>query len=467
QQQDGEYWNITIPSLETSTTYGFRFAWVFPDDSVSEFSDVFEVTTPAAVFQEVANLQAVWVGSSLKVTFDRTSDEAKNYQIVFAPLIPLLPTVSPLRVTQAMDDSQTQQTYILTLEKNKRNFLNVFRKQFTLTVQTTYLDGTSQGVTITTPMYEDKICTNTILDSQWSVVSTLLKTQDNSYGFLVTWKDDSPKEDTYNQTRVYMSDSPTGPWTLEYTGKGPAEIGPILDFNIHYIKINHQSISGCETVDSGVKQVKAIDLINFKDYPPDEFTDVTSSWVVNANTLNDLKINFKLPTVNIGKKARIFLTASKDGVNTEEYFDKTFEAPYTAGASKSVTIFADELRGRFGSYNPTLIASYSNKKGRISSIDQYDNASAGVPFDIASRANPLSGHTPIISVTPVENGYKVTNTNTNVKINYYEVYASKNNTTFSKVYSGILPAFILDTSYQIFIQVIYINLDGYLISELY
>jgi len=48
QKQDGDYTDIVIPELDLLTTYGLQVAWVYADKEkgVSEFSDVFEWTTP-------------------------------------------------------------------------------------------------------------------------------------------------------------------------------------------------------------------------------------------------------------------------------------------------------------------------------------------------------------------------------------------------------------------------------------
>ena len=344
------------------------------------------------------------------------------------------------------------------------NFGGVFQTTITGKITSIYGDGSSNDCAFAIPVYVDPICVAT------SLTPIAKSTVD---GIIVSWQDPATGYGTYRETKVYVSET-NNPysWELAYTGFGPALISKDT-LNTLYVKINHLSDSGCESIDSPVIQAKILDLVNFKDYPPDEFVNITSTWIQNSNSLNDLSITFNLPAVNpekrdnIGKQARVYFTVLKNGINTEEFIDRSFAEPYTPGAQKTIKIFANELYGRFGSYNPAFVSAYSNKKGKISSIDQYENVSSGVAFDLTSRQNPLETHTPTILVSAVANGYKVSNTNTASKIDRYEVYSSKSASgPFSLVYSGILPAFILDTVYtNTYVKVKAITLAGDLSLE--
>lgn len=465
QKQDGEYWDIVIPALDANTDYAAQFAWVYSDKQKgnSEFSDFFEFTTPAPRRTCPINVSATWDDkANLNISFEKPfladnvtrDNRIKLFQItVFAENEP------PIFSTVAAKESVNEYRWQLSQPDNMANFGLDFKTTLTGKITSIYGDGSSDDCLFNIPVYVDPIC---IANTATPIAKSTIE------GILVSWQDPATGYGTYRETKVYLSET-NNPysWELVYTGFGPALIS-VDTLNTVYIKINHLSDSGCESIDSTVIQAKTLDLVNFKDYPPDEFTNITSTWIQNANSLNDLSITFNLPAVNpakrdnIGKEARVYLTAPKDGVNTEEFFDRTFSEPYTHGAQKTIKIFANEIYGRFGTYNPSFVAAYSNKKGRLSAIDQYDNASPGVGFDLGARVNPLANHTPTITVTPVANGYSVSNTNTALKIDRYDVYSSKSASgPFTLVYSGILPAFVLDTVYtNTYVKVQAVTLSG-------
>lgn len=466
QSQDGDYWDVVIPDLDCSTDYALQIAWVYSDKALgsSEFSDRFNFRTPAPRRSCPINVVATWdeVTADLKVSWEKPFLEdnvTRDNRIRLFQLTLTAAGEEPIFVPFAEKDEVNQYSYTLSRANNMANFGGVFQTTITGKITSIYGDGSSDDCPFTIPVYVDPICAATALTP---VAKSTVE------GIIVSWQDPATGYGTYRETKVYISET-NNPysWELAYTGFGPALISKDT-LNTLYVKINHLSDSGCESIDSPVIEAKILDIINFKDYPPDEFVNVTSTWIQNSNSLNDLSITFNLPAVNpnkrdnIGKQARVYFTVPKNGVNTEEFIDRSFPEPYTNGAQKTIKIFANEIYGRFGSYNPTFVAAYSNKQGRISSIDQYENVSSGVPFDLGTRVNPLSTHTPTILVTAVANGYRVSNTNTASKIDRYEVYSSKSSSgTFSLMYSGILPAFILDTLYtNTYVKVKAITLSG-------
>ena len=171
QKQNGDYTDIVIPDLDLLTTYGLQVAWVFADKEkpTSDFSDVFEFTTVGPNRPEVSSVVWVWEGTTLKGTWQNPSPNAKTYQIYLTPV----GSSSSLERswTKAADHNVTDQVWTLTKDANIGNFSKVFRKQFTGFLKTTYLDGTTSGLAFTTPAYDDPICTATISDSSWSVLS--------------------------------------------------------------------------------------------------------------------------------------------------------------------------------------------------------------------------------------------------------------------------------------------------------
>lgn len=440
QKQDGQYWDIVIPNLETSTTYGTQFAWEYMDGTISDFSDVFEFETPARLMEEVTDVDTEWVDADLKITWNKTSTEVKSYQIYLTAF----GTNQTVSWTEDVDDSKVLQDFILTFEMNVGHFQRIFRKKFTGFIKSTYADGTTDGVAFTSDEYVDAICTGSVSAEDWSVTSV-------TDGFIVTWKDSLINLNTYSETNVYISttNDPYN-WELRYAGPGPAKIGGIDDFDPYYIKINHKSYSGCQSLDSDIKTAKALDLINFKDYPPDEVSNVSASW-----SGDDINITFTMPSTNAGRSVRVYLTS--DG--KERYITRDLTPPFSG--QKTIQILAGNLNGLFGSYNPTLTLSYSGKNAKIASIDQYANESAGVAFDIPEKINPLATYKPEIHLDQVENGYRINLLNPNSDVDTFTVYASKSSpvskTESNIVYRGILPTFILDIDYS----PTYVVVEGY------
>ncbi len=365
QKQDGQYWDIVVPALDANTDYAAQFAWVYADKQKgnSDFSDFFEFKTPAPRRTCPINVSATWDdNANLNISFEKpflSDNVTRDNRIKLFQITVFAENEPPIFSTVAAKESVNEYRWQLSQQDNMANFSLDFKTTLTGKITSIYGDGSSDDCLFNIPVYVDPIC---IANTATPIAKSTIE------GILVSWQDPATGYGTYRETKVYLSET-NNPysWELVYTGFGPALIS-VDTLNTVYIKINHLSDSGCESIDSTVIQAKTLDLVNFKDYPPDEFTNITSTWIQNANSLNDLSITFNLPAVNpakrdnIGKEARVYLTAPKDGVNTEEFFDRTFSEPYTHGAQKTIKIFANEIYGRFGTYNPSFVAAYSNKK---------------------------------------------------------------------------------------------------------
>jgi len=428
QKQDGEYTDIVIPDLDLLTTYGLQVAWVFADKEkpTSDFSDVFEFTTVGPNRPEVTSVVWVWEGTTLKGTWQNPSENAKTYQIYLTPV----GASSSLERswTKAADHTVANQVWTLTKDANIGNFSKVFRKQFTGFLKTTYLDGTTSGLAFTTPAYDDPICTATISDSSWSVLSI-------PNGISVSWKDDITKGETYKYTNVYVSSSPSGPWT-QYSGTSSVQI-PLYNFATHYIKLNHFSSSECESSDSSIKEGKAYDPITFDDIPPDPVEQpVTAAW----NIEKSLVVSYKMPAQNLPTYVKIFLTYN--GVT--KFFEKIVTTS-TAGASTSSTINRQEFIDAFGE-SPSGFS-----QGYVTDMDLYRNENTTpVPISnitTAVKPNPLLGKTTTISVTGAANAY-VVSSNLDSKATGIKVYqsSSENGTYVLVASSNSSPVIVYDES---------------------
>lgn len=404
QKQDGDYTEIVIPDLDLSTTYGLQVAWVYADKQkgTSEFSDVFEWTTGGPTRPEVTNVVWVWEGTTLKGTWDNASSNAKTYQIYLTPVGGNAD--SERSWTKSADQTQIKQTFTLTRDSNIGNFNKIFRTQFTGKIKTTYLDGTTSGVSFTTPAYADPVCTATISDSSWSVLSV-------PNGISVSWKDDITKAETYKYTNVYVSSSQSGPWT-QYSGTSPVQI-PLYDFNTYYVKLNHFSSSECESTTSSIKEGKAYDPITFDVDPPDPVAaPVTAAW----NTDKALVVSYKMPAQNLPTYVKIFLTYN--GVT--RWFEKTVTTS-TANASTYSIINRQEFIDAFGELPNSFTAGY------ITDMDVYrnENTTQVLISNISTviKPNPLEGITATISVSATANGY-IVSSNLNSKATGIKIYQS-------------------------------------------
>jgi len=277
QVQDGKYTDITIPDLDLLTTYGLQVAWVYADKQkgISEFSDVFEFTTPGPQREEVTNVVWVWEGTTLKGTWNRTNGKKeKTYQIYLTAD----GTSIERSWTQAANLDTVTQTFLLTEERNLGNFGRIFRRKFTGFIKTTYLDGTTSGVSFTTPEYNDAICSLSIGASDWSITSI-------SNGFTASWNVNSITYPTYKYTEVWVEDPDSLIYSKEYSGIGPATI-KLISFAEHNVKIKHFSRSECSTGFSDIKKAKAFDPIQNDIEPPiNDFTLGSATVSTDSNGL--------------------------------------------------------------------------------------------------------------------------------------------------------------------------------------
>lgn len=72
--------DVVIPDLDPSTAYPIQFRWQFADKSVGLWSVSKILNTPEIARPESTNVVAVWVGTSLKVTWDAPA-LASSFQI--------------------------------------------------------------------------------------------------------------------------------------------------------------------------------------------------------------------------------------------------------------------------------------------------------------------------------------------------------------------------------------------------
>ena len=421
QKQDGDYWDVVIPDLDCSTDYALQAAWVYSDKSfgTSEFSDRFNFRTPGPRRTCPINVVAAWDNSTadLKVSWEKPflednvtrDDRIKLFQLTLSAA-----GEEPIFVPFAAKVGVSQYSYTLSQANNMANFGGVFQTTITGKITSIYGDGSSNDCAFAIPVYVDPIC----------VASTLAPTvvsADSS--IIVSWQDPATKIGTYRETRVYVSETISPyTWVQRYTGFGPASI-PLYTLNTVYVKLNHLSDSGCQSVDSPVVEGKAYDQIVFDDLPPDPVVSPSAAWNVR-----DLDVSFTMPAQNLPSYVIVHLTS---GTRT-----RSFEYPVSAAASAaaSVKITRSRLIDSFGDSPSSFSGGY------VTDLDIYRNENttqvAIAGLSTAVKPNPLLGTTTTISVTALSNGYSVSS-NLNPSATGIRVYqSSTENGTYSLVASS-------------------------------
>ena len=421
QKQDGDYWDVVIPDLDCSTDYALQVSWIYSDKALgtSEFSDRFNFRTPAPRRTCPINVVAVWndATADLKVSWEKPFLEDNVNRDNRIKLFQLTLTAAgeePIFIPFAAKSGVNEYSYTLSQANNMANFGGVFQTTITGKITSIYGDGSSNDCPFVIPVYIDPVCVSA------TAAPTVISADS---GIIVSWQDPATKLGTYRETRVYVSEtaSPYN-WVLRYTGFGPASI-TLYTLNTVYVKLNHLSDSGCQSVDSAIVEAKAYDQIVFDDLPPDPVVSPSAAWNVR-----DLDVSFTMPALNLPSYVIVHLTS---GSKT-----RSFEYPVAAAASAitSVKITRSKLIDAFGDSPSSFSAGY------VTDLDIYRNENTTQVsisgLATAVKPNPLSGITTTISVTALSNGYSVSS-NLNASATGIKVYqSSTENGTYSLVASS-------------------------------
>ena len=421
QKQDGDYWDVVIPDLDCSTDYALQIAWIFSDKSsgTSEFSDRFNFRTPGPRRTCPINVVAVWndATADLKVSWEKpflADNVTRDNRIKLFQLTLTAAGEEPIFIPFAAKSGVNEYSYTLSQANNMANFGGVFQTTITGKITSIYGDGSSDDCPFVIPVYIDPVCVSA------TATPTVISADS---GIIVSWQDAATKLGTYRETRVYVSEtaSPYN-WVLRYTGFGPASI-TLYTLNTVYVKLNHLSDSGCQSVDSAIVEAKAYDQIVFDDLPPDPVINPLAAWNVR-----DLDVSFTMPAINLPSYVKVHLIS---GTKT-----RSFEYPVSAAASAStsVKITRAKLIESFGE-SPSSFSS-----GYVTDLDIYrnENTTQVAISNIATQVkpNPLTGIITTISVTPAANGYTVSS-NFNSAATGIRIYqSSSENGTYSQVGSS-------------------------------
>ena len=421
QKQDGDYWDVVIPDLDCSTDYALQIAWIFSDKSsgTSEFSDRFNFRTPGPRRTCPINVVAVWndATADLKVSWEKpflADNVTRDNRIKLFQLTLTAAGEEPIFIPFAAKSGVNEYSYTLSQANNMANFGGVFQTTITGKITSIYGDGSSDDCPFVIPVYIDPVCVSA------TATPTVISADS---GIIVSWQDAATKLGTYRETRVYVSETPAPyNWVQRYTGFGPASI-TLYTLNTVYVKLNHLSDSGCQSVDSAIVEAKAYDQIVFDDLPPDPVINPLAAWNVR-----DLDVSFTMPAINLPSYVKVHLIS---GTKT-----RSFEYPVSAAASAStsVKITRAKLIESFGE-SPSSFSS-----GYVTDLDIYrnENTTQVAISNIATQVkpNPLTGIITTMSVTALSNGY-VISSNLNASATGIKVYQSPTeNGTYSLVASS-------------------------------
>ena len=340
---DENYFKVVIPDLDPGKTVPIQLRWQYADKTYGGWSTSLNLNVPEIKRPESTNVTAVWVGTSLKITWNKPSNLANGF------LITLTNGGTTAYFTKSVDKANTEQSFVLSLEENKANFGGIFRTSFTGIIKTIYIDNSTTGVSFTTPTYADAVCTLTIDPTSWTMVPV-------ANGFTVAWTINSVSYPTYQYTEVWVSDAEAGTYTKEYSGVGPATI-KVATFATNYVKLKHFSISGCSTAFSTVKTVAAYDPVVTDVTPPsNDFTLGTTTVTDDPNGL-----------FSFDKKV-LFTWTENSSSDTAGYRIRF----RIAGSSSAYTYMSVPGKSKTSAYLYGLKGGQTYEVG-VSTYDSYDN----------------------------------------------------------------------------------------------
>jgi len=425
---DSEYWIVSIPNLPPNTEFPLQFAWVYEDNTVSEYSAYKNFTTPGPLNLEVSNVSATWGGAGnldLIVTFDKTDPLVSGYNVTFTPHGSY--TGEPIPKYKAIDKTSTQQKVTLFKADQLANYPGV-KKQFKVKVTSIGPDGETDGVEVISPISTGGLSGKTIPDNSWSVQST-------GTGVIVSWvlTDEIIATGDYKYTTISYRLKGASTWETRRTSSALSI--DLNSFALHEFKIQHSGETGDTTAESSVKEGKAIDQVEFDTTPPDPVVSPSAAW-----SSTDFIVSFTMPSKELPSYVKVYLTSG--GVT--RYIEKTVSST-TASQATSVTLYRQNLIDAFG-FSPSSFTA-----GYVTDLDIYRNENltqvsiSGLAT--ATKPNLLSGVTTTITVTPLANGYSV-NSTLNSNATGIKVYqSSAPDGTYSLVASSTnSPVIVYDAS---------------------
>ena len=434
---DENYFKVVIPDLDPGKTVPIQLRWQYADKSYSGWSASYTLDVPLRDRPKPTDIVATWVGTDLKITWN-ASELATGFVVFLTGDSGI--GVGP-QTGEFFKNAVTSQTgyEIVISEREIRDvFNNVFVTTFTSsTIIANYLDYQTDPQSFTVPAFTDGLTGSAISDASWSITSV-------DDGSIVGW--DKIDSSLYYETEVWKSDTQNG--TYIGAGGGTNTTVKVSHISNVWIKIRHKTKRNTYTQYSNAKEASRYDPIFEDVIPPNDVTINSVTW-----SGDDIVINYTMPATNPPTRFKIVLV---NGSATGYFYDYP---PLSTGTHtltiKDASIY-EQLGARYNSYTGTFI-----------SIDGVENPTAGVPFTVSSKPNPLTGVTPSFVLTAISNGYVADFSNVASGVAYIEVYAKSSSfgavdpTSQYLVYSGANPGFVIDTDYNPkYIKARYYTLSG-------
>jgi hypothetical protein len=389
-----------------------------------------------------ANVSVVWSGNDLVISFDWDYTNPVNDTV--SQFVVELTSGGVTKRSQSNifipNRTQTRQTITVT-KSTITSMFNVFRTSFSSVCVLTGdpLNNISNSICApTVPAY--------VLDLPTPVINVTSITS----GYSVAYT--TPTQDVFDGIEVveYESNASTEPTGVTYKRTFFSTLNPAViltpNFNKRWVKARFSSDGGIYTPYSAAQVVTPTVIGSVDLTPPSEVVSASAAW-----SGDNIVVSYQLPSSDAGIRVEIILTSPNSLVG---YF---YRFPAGSGTSQIATITKRDLLEQFGQH-------YSSFTGLLKSIDSNDNRTEGVSFNVATRANPLTGVVPTFSITPLTNGYSVfaNNYESTTGVTYMEVYAkhtpwlSDPTNDDDVVYAGPNPAVIIDTEYTpVYIKVRY------------
>lgn len=353
------------------------------------------LTAPELYPTDISNLAAVWVGTTLHITWDfDTTLPANKYLNHFVIKFTISGTDYVVK-NYVVNTAEIAQSYDLTLSTNASMF-GLLQTSFDLVSVAAQdaFNNTGNYASIVPPAWSSGLPAPDI------TVTSI----NNGYNVKIN---NVPTSPNYNYIEVleYVSTATTEPTGVTYSEVYLSSVNPasiiVSDTQSRWVKARFTDKLGSSgNPYSAAQKVTPTSPVSVDLQPPNEVTSASSVW-----SGDNIVITYNLPATDAGVRFQISLTAANSSVG---YF---YVFPQTSSGTQTTTINKADLLTQFGTH-------YSSFTGLIKSIDAADNRSAGVSFTVGTRANPLIGIVPTFTVTPLVNGYSVSYT-----LPQYAVYA--------------------------------------------
>ena len=405
-----------------------------------------------------SNVNAIWSGDDLVVTFDW--DPSNAYNVTVSQFILELTADGVTRRTPLntfpINKNQTSQTVTLTKSLNRSTF-GLFRTKITAVcvLVADPLNNISQTICAqTVPAYvlnlPVPVITLTAISNGYSVAYTTPTS--GPFDALDIWEIESTATTAPTVTFATDGITPTNYTRSYFNNLNPANV-ITQNYNKRWVMARFSSEGGIYTLFCDPKVTTPTSPISVDNTPPNEVSQIQASW-----SADNVVINYKLPAQDPASRIQVELTAPNSLVG---YF---YRFPDGSGRDQTLTITKKDLFDQFGQH-------YSSFTGILKSIDDADNRSSGVSFNVATRVSPLIGVVPTFTTVTLSNAYSVNFTLPTGAV-FAEIYAK--HTAWSGdpiddtyvVYSGLSPAVIVDTDYTpVYIKIRYYddfgNTSGY------